>query len=90
MKYQCLECKETFVHTATLTTDISEKEIIEYSVCPFCKSRHYDELKLEEQPITSVVSVPLEDVDAKLKEGYQVHELYAKTATLTKREAKTI
>ena len=88
MKYQCLECKETFVHTATLATDILEKDVIEYSVCPFCKSRHYDELKLEEQQITSVLSVPLENVDLKLTEGYVVHELYAKTATLVKKELK--
>ena len=38
----------------------------------------------EQVEITAVVSVPIEQVDDKLAEGYLVHELYAKTATLVK------
>jgi hypothetical protein len=56
------------------------------------------EEQTEPQPeIKSVISVPIEDVDAKLKEGYVVKEfyfvpvgkfLYAKMATLVKLEKK--
>ena len=42
-----------------------------------------------ESKITSVKSVPLESVDEHLADGYEIHELYAKTATLVKR-TKTI
>jgi hypothetical protein len=59
---------------------------VETRCCPFCKSLNIDEVSLEQAKIVSVVSVAIEDVDAKLKEGYVVHELYAKTATLVKRE----
>lgn len=54
--------------------------------CPFCLTLNISEYQEPETDITSVKSVPLEDVDAWLKEGYVVKELYAKTATLIKRE----
>jgi hypothetical protein len=38
-----------------------------------------------ETKISSVKSVPLEDVDKLLEQDYEVHELYAKTATMVKR-----
>lgn len=43
----------------------------------------------EEAKIASVVSVDFADVDAKLKEGYEVHEIYAKNVVLTKRAEQT-
>jgi hypothetical protein len=61
---------------------------LETHVCPFCQSLTLKE-HVEPQPeIASVVSVPLEEVDAKLAEGYTVKELYAKTATLIKNKIK--
>jgi hypothetical protein len=59
---------------------------IEKHVCPYCSSA--DISIAPEEDITSVKSVPLEEVDTYLKEGYKVRELYAKTATLIKTEAK--
>jgi hypothetical protein len=43
----------------------------------------------DQSKITSVKSVPLESVYEHLADGYEIHELYAKTATLVKR-TKTI
>jgi len=62
---------------------------IEIQVCPYCQSLNFDEIEVEKptQPeITSVKSVSLDEVDGMLKEGYVVENLYAKTATLVKRE----
>jgi len=94
MKYQCENCKAIFPHTAKLTsgpgTDqrFTGQVMIERSVCPFCTSLMVIEFVEPEADITSVKSVPLEEVDTYLKEGYVVRELYAKTATLVKQEAK--
>ena len=91
MKYQCLnpECKKTFLQSALLHVPLANGAsgalFAESHCCPFCHGLDIEEFKLEEAKIISVLSVPLEDVDAKLKDGYQVHELYAKTATLTKK-----
>jgi hypothetical protein len=43
--------------------------------------------KIQEN-ITSVLSVPLEQVDSMLAKGYKVKELYAKSCTLIKTEVK--
>jgi hypothetical protein len=60
----------------------------EMYVCPFCSSLEFTEF-IESQPeISSVKSVPLEEVDNWLKQGYKVRELYAKSATLVLMEAK--
>ncbi len=103
MKYQCLECKETFVHSATITNHFPNKveaidgthdgiletsDIMTINVCPYCRSRHFDELKLEEARITSVKSVPIEEVDDWIAKGYEVEALYQKSANLIKREQK--
>lgn len=60
----------------------------EIYVCPHCKSLNFDEFVEPEADITSVKSVPLEEVDSYLKQGYKVRELYAKNATLIKTETK--
>ncbi len=60
----------------------------EYSVCPDCGVTAYIEYVEAEPEITSVKSVDLSQVDDYLKMGYVVRELYAKTATLCKMEAK--
>ena len=103
MKYECLDCKKTFIYAAKKTTLLisDAKDLLvamrnltipssqfETHVCPYCQSLNIDE-QIETQPnINSVISVPIEDVDAKLKEDYVVRELYAKTATLVKLDKK--
>lgn len=63
---------------------VNREDFIEntFNVCPECHS-----FKLSvapEENITSVKSVPLEEVDTYLKEGYKVKEFYAKNCTLIK------
>jgi len=104
MKLQCKneKCGKTFLYaakkditktikvpldgTSSIYTD--EFETLETHVCPFCKSGEIDEYVEPQPQIVSVKSVPIEDVDALIKEGYVVLEVYAKTANLVKRAEK--
>ena len=103
MKFICLDCKKRFVYAAkkTVPSDQTEKSLLtvagnltvlasqlETHVCPYCGSLNIDEYIELQGEIISVISVPIEDVDVKLKEGYVVRELYAKTAILVKLEKK--
>jgi hypothetical protein len=79
-----------------LTPLFAVSSYIETSVCPECQSIHYTEVAQPEPKITNVVTMSIEDdpvtqayLQAKIQEGYVVESLYAKTATLVKREAKT-
>jgi len=83
MKYIC-EQNHEFEHTAKLIT-VAGNVTLEQAICPYCQSIIYHENK-QESKITSVISVDLSEVDTKLKEGYVVEALYAKTATLVKKE----
>jgi hypothetical protein len=65
-----------------------EFESEETSVCPFCGGLEFDEFVEPQPQITSVKSVNIEDVDALLKDGYVVLEVYAKTANLVKKVEK--
>ena len=88
MRYIC-ENDHIFEHVAkeiTSTIDGENTTTLEVPVCPLCVTRIYSEYVLDKKQITSVVSVNLEEVDGKLAEGYEVEALYAKTATLVKRE----
>jgi DNA-directed RNA polymerase subunit RPC12/RpoP len=88
MKYVCLDCKKTFlycgkiVQTSKLTAN--DDDVQEFYACPHCWSKNVDEFHEPELAISSVKSVPLEEVDGLLKEGYVVRELYAHSATLVK------
>ena len=68
-------------------------EIVTYH-CPFCDSKdftEYVEPKPLEPYIMSVRSMPIDAhaaTDKLLSEGYRVHELYAKTITLIRKEDK--
>ena len=84
MRYIC-ENDDIFEHTATKIVT-GENMAIETPVCPLCHTAVYSEYVLDKQQITSVISVDLADVDARLKEGYVVESLYAKTATLVMKE----
>lgn len=99
MRFKCKKCEREFMYPAKMTerimriedeTVIDQEHIpVESSVCPYCFKKDFDELPHppEAKPeITSVKSVSLEEVDSWLKEGYVVESLYAKTATLVKRE----
>ena len=93
MVFQCLldGCKKTFLKPAKLTCIKNPSEIVEYSVCPHCRDKNYQEIppvELFEEFIVSVKSVDLADVDNWLQQGYIVKELYAKTATLIKKAVK--
>ena len=85
MKYQCLNqtCKKTFMHTAE-SNCTEENYVTTHHICPYCGSKYYD---LFTPKITSVKSVDLSEVDKYLKQGYEVEQLYSKTATLIKKEA---
>ena len=88
MKYIC-ENDHTFMHTATLEEYIEESDAnTKTPVCPICHSKVYDEYVLGDKQIVSVISVDIADVDSRLKEGYVVESLYAKTATLVKKAEK--
>jgi DNA-directed RNA polymerase subunit RPC12/RpoP len=85
MKYECQECKKQFIHPTrkTITTDDgNEVESTEYSCCPYCGNRAYDEIK---EQIQSVKEVKLDEVDGWLQKGYEVHNLYSKNAILVKK-----
>ena len=88
MRFIC-ENGHIFEHVAKLTRMTFNKdqpdENLEIPVCPICTTRIYSEYVLDKKQITSVISVNLDEVDSKLKEGYEVESLYAKTATLVKR-----
>ena len=84
MKYIC-ENDHIFEHTAKMS-QMLEDVGYEIPVCPICHTRIYSEYVLDKKQITSVISVDLSEVDAKLQEGYEVEALYAKTATLVKKD----
>ena len=77
-----------FQTTSAITKEDLNSVTTETHVCPYCDSINLTEYLESEPSITSVVSVDIADVDGKLKEGYIVHELYAKTATLVKKETE--
>ncbi len=60
----------------------------EYPVCPFCGTKAFREYIEPPMEISSVKSVPLEEVDTWIAQGYSVKELYAKNAVLVKKEVK--
>lgn len=97
MKVVCLnpECKKTFLHCAkkTVSNTIGLNtspiiESIEIYVCPYCKSPEFEEYIEPKtiEKISSVKSVELAEVDGWIAQGYEVKELYAKTATMVKKE----
>lgn len=97
MKYQCVACSNVFAHPAKQTKhyplgpqlDGEPCALdIERAVCPFCAHINIGEFVEPQEDITSVKSVPIEETDSWLAKGYKVRELYAKTATLVKLEAK--
>ena len=85
MRYIC-ENDHIFEHICKMSFIDEKDNGYEVPVCPICFTRIYSEYVLDKKSITSVISVDLADVDTKLKEGYEVESLYAKTATLVKRE----
>ena len=92
MRYIC-EKDHIFERTGKLITTItmsdntnSTSRTTETPVCPICETNIYSEYVLDKKKITNVISVTIDEVDSKLQEGYEVESLYAKTATLVKRE----
>lgn len=104
MKYQCENCHKTFAHPMKQRVYIKSDadrviavgstfasnpaDFSEFNTCPFCGDKNFSEFIEPQEDITSVRSVDLAQVDDYLKQGYKVRELYAKTATLVKMEAK--
>jgi hypothetical protein len=95
MKFQCQnpECKKIFVYAAKRTSteynpNYSVKDLLETHECPFCKSPNFEEYAEPKviEKISSVKSVELVEVDEWIAQGYEVKELYAKTATMIKKE----
>lgn len=95
MKYQCQNptCKKTFIYAAKRTSteynpNLSVKDLLEIHECPFCKSLDFEEYIEPKtiEKISSVKSVELEKVDEWITQGYEVKELYAKMATMVKKE----
>ena len=88
MRYIC-ENGHIFEHAGkeiTMVIDGNNSLTLHHPICPICVTRIYSEYVLDKKRITSVISVDLADVDSKLQEGYEVDNLYAKTATLVIRE----
>jgi len=88
MKYIC-ENNHVFEHTGkeiTTARDGNNTLTLEHPICPICVTRIYSEYVLDKKKISSVVSVAIDEVDSKLREGYEVESLYAKTATLVRRD----
>lgn len=56
-------------------------------ICPFCRSLNFEEYAepVVVVQISSVKSVELDKVDEWIGQGYEVKELYAKTATMVKK-----
>ena len=97
MRYQCLNesCKKVFMHPAKHTTTSTHNtmatvvtEAMESSQCPHCYSLDYTEFVEPQPEIVSIKSVPIEDADALIGQGYVVLEAFAKSVTLVKKEAK--
>lgn len=97
-KFECMNpnCKKTFLYTAKriesktdMATDMNEL-IFETHVCPHCHSLDFEEYvePVIQEKISSVKSVELDKVDEMITQGYEVKELYAKTATMIKKEKK--
>lgn len=95
-KFECLnsDCKKTFLYTAKriesktdMATDMNEL-VFETHVCPYCHSLNFQEYvePVVVEEISSVKSVELDKVDEMIAQGYKVKELYAKTATMIKKE----
>jgi len=97
MKFQCKnpECKKTFLYTGKLiANDVSIGmntapviKSFETHVCPYCHGLDFEEVieTVSIEKIASLKSVSIEEVDALLKEGYEVREVYAKNAILQKK-----
>lgn len=97
--FKCSDCSKTFLYAGRLivspeiltTTKPAngaryQYQTLEVRACPYCKSVNIERYAEPATKIVSVLSVEIPEVDAKLKEGYEVHELYAKTAILIKKE----
>lgn len=98
MKFICLnpECKKTFLYTAKQFSSETPNDpsatcdntmTFETHVCPYCHGLDFEEYvePVIQDKIVSLLSVPIEEVDALLKEGYEVREVYAKNAILQKK-----
>lgn len=70
---------DTRIHRGIITLDMA----VVYHLVKYTEEEK-QQLTPFEPSITSVISVPIEEVDSKLKDGYEIKELYAKTATLIK------
>lgn len=100
MKYQCPDGHIFVIPGRIIAANAPEKALnfeemhnvvtitYETACCPICKDTKFSEYVEPQPEITSVKSVDLAQVDDFLKQGYTVRELYAKTATLVKLEAK--
>jgi len=71
-----------------LSTASGYEPIVETHVCPYCHSLNFQEQieAVAANKIVSVRSVELEKVDEWIAQGYEVKELYAKSATVIKKE----
>jgi hypothetical protein len=69
------------------TTNLEPFNVEQISFDVAIEGGHRISFEIKQVPnITSVLSCDLDEVDTFLKQGYIVKELYAKTATLVKRE----
>jgi len=62
-------------------------KMIEKPICPYCHGLTFEEYvePIIQDKIVSVKSVELDKVDEWISQGYEVKELYAKTATMIKK-----
>lgn len=90
---KCLICNKEFLYAGKLTREIGAlQDILETHVCPYCQNVDIREVEepTEPQPkVESIISVKIGEVDAFLKQGYEVKDTYASSATLIKKVKET-
>ncbi|MCL2642799.1 MAG: hypothetical protein FWD52_04730 [Candidatus Bathyarchaeota archaeon] len=95
MRYQCA-AGHIFLHPTIITTSSTLNEELlttQTSNCPHCHSLSFDEAPPTEQTLkeyTNVLSVPVNEINKWLDQGYKVEKLYEKTAILVKTPPKPV
>jgi hypothetical protein len=95
-QYEC-DKGHVFIYPAKIVgpVGISQTDTLEVHVCPFCQSlelKEHIEPVEEKGEITALISVPNNEVNSKLADGYKIMEdkIYAKETIMIKRTLTTI
>jgi hypothetical protein len=79
LKHICLnpKCQRKFIHPVILhkalnNHSITNPDILDEHICPYCQTLDIDEYVEPKADISSMIDVNPNEVDAKLAEGYEV------------------